>query len=315
MIGKILGKRGTRQNGPTVRVAAFGKHPAWNDHVEDIGLESEPLVDLRRNLYVEGIGGNIDSGAWDALEPASRLDGFAHAFYRSAAGSMIVGRIWSSTDGVGRAKYPFVAAAEIANLDPPDAIHVAMPALIDLERACRSTQQQQAVIGAVTACADRLRLRVARPATTDPTSTLDVLLRHPALGPNHRGVERILYQVQRDFGAFVPRGSDSGIIRTRAVDTRPQHIRVPACVSDAAGSLAAWSRFFASRLDPACPIILIRRIDGHWIDAIVGTPGRAELFCLRAGLVALPLASEVPYTIEPEFAASVSQWLAEHAAR
>ena len=59
MIGKILGKRGTRQNGPTVRVAAFGKHPAWNDHVEDIGLESEPLVDLRRNLYVEGIGGGV----------------------------------------------------------------------------------------------------------------------------------------------------------------------------------------------------------------------------------------------------------------
>ena len=314
MIGRILGKKGARHHGPTVRVAAFGKHPAWNDHVEDIGLDTESLVELRRLLYLDGIGGNIDSGAWDSLG-AGALEGFSHVFCRSTHASVIVGRMWSSTDGVGRAKYPFVAVAEITDMEVPDAVRVAVPALIDLERSCRSTQAQQGVIGAVGTCSEQLRSRVTRPATVDPTSSLATLLSNPALGPNHRGAERILYQIQRDFGAYVPRGSDSGITRMKSVDLRPQHIRVPSCIPDATASLAAWSRFFATRLDPACPIMLIRRIDGHWIDVIAGKPGPAELFCLRAGVVALPLATEVPYTIDPEFASTVSAWLAEQSRR
>lgn len=315
VIGKILGKGGSRRGGPGAHVAAFGKHPGWNDHVEDIGLDTEALVNLRRTLYVEGIGGNIDAGAWDGLDDRSRIEGFAHAFTSSVAGRFIVGRLWSSTDGVGRAKYPFVVAAEVAGLDAPEAIHCAMGSLLDAERACRTTNQQQPVIDAVRRCEEQLNARLARPASVDPSSTLQALLSHEALGPRHRGVQRIIYQLERDFGAYTPGGGDSGSgTRAKAVDLRPQHIRVPACFPDAAASLAAWSRFFAERLDPACAIMLFRRIDGHWIDAIVGHPGPAQIFCLRAGPIASPLASEVPYTIEPAFASRVAEWIRSHPA-
>ena len=52
------------QNGKYVGLAAFGKHPGWDDHVEDLGLETESLNLAKTLLYVNGIGGQIDSGAW-----------------------------------------------------------------------------------------------------------------------------------------------------------------------------------------------------------------------------------------------------------
>ena len=55
-----------------VHVAAFGKHPGWDDHIEEIGLDSDLLVKAKRLLYTEGIAGNIDSGAWEKLEPEKR---------------------------------------------------------------------------------------------------------------------------------------------------------------------------------------------------------------------------------------------------
>jgi hypothetical protein len=35
---------------PRVYVGAFGKHPAWNDHMDDVGLLTSSLVMLRRSL-------------------------------------------------------------------------------------------------------------------------------------------------------------------------------------------------------------------------------------------------------------------------
>src|SRR5258705_3476695 len=49
-------------SGRQVFLAAFGKHPGWDDHVEDLGLDSESLIFAKTLLYVQGIGGQIDSG-------------------------------------------------------------------------------------------------------------------------------------------------------------------------------------------------------------------------------------------------------------
>lgn len=310
-LGKLLGMKGVGGT-PRAYVAAFGKHPAWNDHVEDIGLDTDALVDLRRTLYIEGIGGNVDSGAWEALDERSRVDGFAHAFARLSSDSVVVGRLWSSTDGIGRTSYPFVVAADVAGLSAPDAIHVAMGHLVEAERACRAGSDRAAVIEAIRLCGDRMRAAIARPTVPDPAMSLGSLLRHPALGPRHQGVARIIYQLERDFAAYVRAGADGGGTRARSVDLRPQHIRVPSCLGDAAASLGAWASFFAEYLDPACKLMLIRRVDGTWIDAIVGNPGPAQIFCLRASPVASPLASEVPYSIEPSLAARVADWVDAH---
>jgi len=41
--------------GAYVALAAFGKHPGWDDHVEDLGLETESLNLAKTVLYIDGI--------------------------------------------------------------------------------------------------------------------------------------------------------------------------------------------------------------------------------------------------------------------
>jgi hypothetical protein len=50
--------------GSRVTLAAFGKHPGWDDHIPGIGIDTELLAHFKQVLYVRGIGGQIDSGAW-----------------------------------------------------------------------------------------------------------------------------------------------------------------------------------------------------------------------------------------------------------
>ncbi|HRJ50164.1 MAG TPA: hypothetical protein PKU91_06505, partial [Phycisphaerales bacterium] len=104
--------KGQARDSAAIYLAAFGKHPGWDDHIEDIGIETETLATVRRIIYTECISGNIDSGAWEKLSDDQRLPAFAHEFVWCLAPSgkepprVIVGRLWSSRDGKGRSKYP-----------------------------------------------------------------------------------------------------------------------------------------------------------------------------------------------------------------
>ena len=69
-------------------LGALGKHPAWDDHFDSPGLETSRLTQLRAALYSEGIGGRIDTGVWEKLEPDERVGGFAHTL------------VWRTSDGL-----------------------------------------------------------------------------------------------------------------------------------------------------------------------------------------------------------------------
>src|SRR5262249_35748729 len=99
------------QNGRYLALGVFGKHPGWDDHIEDLGLETETLNLAKRVLYIEGVGGQIDAGAWEKLDPAQRTDGFNHVFLWQRGGQFLLGRMWSSSDGKGRTRYPMVLCA------------------------------------------------------------------------------------------------------------------------------------------------------------------------------------------------------------
>jgi hypothetical protein len=97
ILRKIFTALGGGSRGPLERayVGAFGKHPGWDDHIDDIGLETEYLTELKRCLYIEGIGGNIDSGAWQRLETELHAQPFEHQFVWLRGDDILVG----GTDG------------------------------------------------------------------------------------------------------------------------------------------------------------------------------------------------------------------------
>ena len=122
-----------------VFVAAFGKHPGWDDHIDDIGLETDILVAVKRILYARGIGNNISSGSWDKLKGNQLIKEFKHTFVWCIGGNIVVGRMWSSPDGKGRTSYPMVVCVQCCHFPIEWSIRNILPRLQRIEDVCVST--------------------------------------------------------------------------------------------------------------------------------------------------------------------------------
>ena len=207
---------------PAVHLAAFGKHPGWNDHLDDLGLDTQPLVTAKRLLYVQGISQNIDSGAWDKLESADaaagggqssglaaipRLDLFRHDFlwYMPEDGlpDYLAGRLWSSSDGKGRAKYPMVVCSHIVDLPDRFATHVVMPVLARVHEKCAAAASAQAVRDVIDSHREELRSHLKDALSLDSLTPaqLVAVARHPDMTGGDAsvplGFHRIVYQFAR----------------------------------------------------------------------------------------------------------------------
>jgi hypothetical protein len=292
-----------------VFLAAFGKHPGWEDHIEDLGLETDGLVAVRRALYVEGIGGNIDSGAWAALKGTQRLDEFSHLFFWHTPDGLFVGRMWSSTDAKGRTRYPMVLCAHC----------IGLPVRWTLDNVPVHLEEVQRRCVAVTAAADvRAIVRDARaelahlaqsahsagPTLVVSPRILASLADHPDMGSDHSGMLRVLYQVEREMAAFRP-GLAEGT--GSSISSRSQHMRVPACASRPQDAVLLWLQFMLGEIDPATPVLMIAPESAQWVDIVVGDPTTQQFYCVLASLETIPKATEIPYTLEPDFIRRVEQ--------
>jgi len=294
-----------------VFLGAFGKHPGWDDHVEDLGLETFSLVEAKKLFYVQGIGGEIDSGAWEKLDDSQRLPAFKHVFVWQRPGQYLIGRLWSSSDGKGRTRYPMVVCAHCAGVSLAWALDHVLPRLEQIEQACATTQSADDVRSILNQHRADLRA-VAAGQTTDLTPpTLDTsfiarFAARPEFGPQQEGWMRILYALQSQCGAFA-RGKFNP--KSPASTSRPQHIRVPRAADSISKAIVQWSGFFLTQVDPQTPLLLAVPLEEQWLDVTLGEPTSQELFPLRATPKAMPLASEVPYTLSAEFRERARQLL------
>jgi len=334
---------------PQISLAAFGKHPGWNDHIDDLGLDTERLIGFKRTLYVDGIAACIESGQWERLDSGLALPGFDHTFvFRAAAtagavspsasaagterqtgtigensgggggggggvhqiGEFIVGRMWSSEDGKGRSMFPMVVCIHAVNVTLQHALAVALPALQSIHAHCRQTNLASEVVTFLDAQRLKLRTEVARMPLRVAASSRSIrqLADHADLGPQHRGLHRVLYQIEREFTPFLRTGSSPSKSRDNIAPSR--QMRVPACGTSPEDVLVSWFGFLDLQIDPSVPIMLILPSGCAWLDILVGEPAGSQMFVLRAGDSAVPLVSTVPYTIDPEFARHAEQVIA-----
>jgi formylglycine-generating enzyme required for sulfatase activity len=291
-------------------LAAFGKHPGWDDHVEDLGLETESLIIAKTLFYVNGIGGQIDSGAWERLEPAQQLSAFKHVFLWQRSGQFLIGRLWSSSDGKGRKRYPMVVCLHFIGVTLGWAMKQALPVLAELEEALALTNSAEDVRSLLNR--KRAALREALPnaqvqgeyAPVSPDALNDILQNND--GANREGFLRVLYQGKSQLaalapGKFNPRGQTAGF--------RAQQIRVPASDANPEQTLLFWTRFFLTQVDSTVPLLLTLPLEANWLDVTAGEPESHEFFCLRASPKAVPLVSEVPYTLDDAFRSGATTFL------
>ena len=303
LFNRVLGGRDDDAH-PDIHVAAFGKHPGWTDHMEELGLDTPGLVNLRRKLYTEGISQNIDSGTWQQLDPTHRLERFQHVFVWKVGRSMVIGRLWSSSDGRGRQLYPMIVAVHGTSLSTLRTLETAYPLLEAAQPDFMAVREASAVRQRLDRLHLALRGRLTELAGHDdaeqsPNGTLAALVNHPDLGPDHEGMLRIMYQLEREFTAFRASTAEA---RSFAEEPgpRPQHIRVPLCGDDALTGIRRWLKYFGQQLHAQAPLLLIAPLDTQWIDVICGMPTASQLACLRTTLDRHPLTTSIPYSISED---------------
>ena len=334
-LSRLLG--GSAAPEPAIQLAAFGKHPGWNDHLDDQGLDTDALVNAKRLLYVQGISQNIDSGAWDKLDPQNpdapvaaitRLDQFRHDFLwhmpASAPAALLAGRLWSSSDGKGRDKYPMVLCAQITDLPDRFAARIVLPFLAQVHEQCAAAATAETVRQTIGNQREALRARMKDPLAVEPLTPrqLAQVARHPDMcasdpgsasrGGGGGGFHRIVYTFVKAMAGY--RSANGNANRSPAL--RPEQVRVPTCGMTPPDALLFWFRFALTLLDHGTPLLLLAPNQPHapWVDLIAGEPSPTTLFCIKAGPRNFPFTSDIPYTLDPSLVRAIDAHVAQCAA-
>ncbi len=273
---------------PVVQLAAFGKHPGWDDHIEDIGLTTESLILAKQLLYVQGIGGLIDTGAWEKPAPELVLPEFHHVFVWQRGGHYLLGRLWPSSDGKGRARYPMVACAQVAGLPQEWAVEHVLAEFEKVEQACAATRQASEVRAIFERATQALRPRMGNfPRFGGEPNN------YPVTAADKEAFLRVLHQFQEQVAVYREAAREGAQVK-------PQQIRVPLAMANPALAFLWWEKFIYLQLPPETPVLFLVPLSLSWIDITIGEPGRDEFYCLKASAKAMPLASTIPYQVGPE---------------
>ncbi len=272
---------------PRVSLGAFGKHPGWDDHILGIGVETETLAQVKQALYIRGIGGQVDSGAWEQLPPDKRLAGYDHTFLWLRTGHVTLGQFWSSTDGKGRAKYPMVLCIDGEAVGPGFMLANFLSGLERLRDACKASTSAAQVTNDCRAAQEQVRaiLASAGPRPSESPVAGEVRMRfwdHPDLGPEQVGFLRLLHEVNR------------------AGNAKSCHLRLPMGNESPTDAALLWGDFLRGVIPEATPLLLLSRKGVNWLDVISGEPSSDDFFCLQASRRAMPLTTEIPYELSPE---------------
>ena len=299
---------------PGVHLGAFGKHPGWDDHVEPIGLDSEPLVAAREILYVRGIGGVIDTAVWDK-KPEEVLPQIHHLFCWTSETDTLVGRMWASTDGKGRSKYPMVA---VAHFGLPFSYTLAARAarvLADVETRCQQAATAPEVRAVFATGLEELRAALAQPPDSlgaEPDRAVCSRLAHAMWLDQGETFPRVLYALQEKArtASLTPKATNKISLKMLDEESHAQQTRLPMDEGDSIDGIAFWHKVIADFAPVKKPTLYLHPTGCPWVDVIIGIPTARQLYAIRANETALPLASVVPYELDPAFCRAAGEFIA-----
>jgi hypothetical protein len=288
---------------PRIYLGAFGKHPGWDDHLDDIGLITGSLVAAKRILYA-GISHQIEHAAWDKAGPERVGPDFHHLIHWRRPGESISGLIWSSQDGKGRSLYPMILLAHCVGQPFAWVAETVLPVLESTAAQCRETTSAAEVVALIGSAQEQLRREA--PAVPVPRPSLAPGVPAWARFTQEESwlLPRVLHHLHHQFAIFAPTCRDwtegGGAAQSRS-------LRLPQIPGAApAESLSAWISFLRTQLDCGVPVLGMLALDGNWLDLVVGEPSPADFFVLRALPAAAPMVTEIPYQTDPELLASWS---------
>jgi hypothetical protein len=257
-----------------VHVAGFGKHPAWDDHIDDIGLDTETLVLTKKLLYSQGIATQLASGAWDQLEKSGNAIEFNHRFCWSRENQAVAGAIWASSDGKGRTRFPMIICVHV-DVEGWRAIAQLLGPIDQMGIQSKSAKTPSEFRELIPRLEVEIFGLVRSPSGTNPASEMTESQQISILPE--------LITLAAALKTWRPRGAHESVRSNRS------HFRVASLLPGPGKNLSFWSAYLAALGLPSSPPCLAIATSGKpWVDLIVGEPADADFFCLRANQTALP---------------------------
>jgi|JI10StandDraft_1071094.scaffolds.fasta_scaffold193113_2 hypothetical protein len=282
---------------PRFYLCGFGKHPGWNDHLDDIGVITDSLIKAKALIY-DGIVHQVESAAWEKGGPEKMARGFDHVIHWRRMNESLTGLMWSSSDGKGRSLYPMITLAHCVGQPFGWQAEEVLPALEEVGKKCRATTSSVSVVAILNAAQESLRARLAvLPGA--PLNSLGVgekewaawFTREPT------GLRRILHHLRTNFAACAP-GSAAWCENKQPVPAQSRALRLPVIPgASPADSLHAWLSFLSTQLNSAVPLLGLCPAGREWLDVIVGEPADADFVVLRTLPAATPIVSDIPYQL------------------
>lgn len=282
-------------DGSRFLLAVFGKHPAWSDHLEDIGIDTPSLAEFKRWLYVEGIRSNLDTGAWEKLGAERKVPDWDHRLFMTGSKGMLLARLWASSDGRGRRSYPMVAATHLPTTRLPADLGPLFDVLDAVRENCIAARTQEEVHAAA---------RAGKAALEEAVKQLSPL---PPEGPSAEarggfiartggeGLRRVLHSMAGDLAAFDPANKSK-----RVTEIRPRAFRLPVPETETETGLLIWHAFFQPHLRADAIWTAVHPMGAPWADVLVGDLDPGSVYLLRASSAEVPVISEIPFSISPE---------------
>jgi hypothetical protein len=267
---------------PEVRLALFGKHPAWRDFVAINPSADAQLSAVYEDVYCQCLNA-LQSGVW-GTDLAAVVPHFHHAVARLwPAGDIVAGVLLGSADGLNRHQ-PLLLAASCPGVCYHRAIGRLLPTVAQLLRQLREVREEQGVIEllglAAAGFTEDIR-RAPEPSATYVAEVLAALLCQPPLAGPGEELDRIVYQLVGHDARVIggPWESPAGL-----AERLPVQVRVGIHTPEPAEAIEQWLTF--ARLLCGCghPLTLLASLGRTWGDLIAGVPTEAEL----AAILRLP---------------------------
>lgn len=270
-----------------MNLALFGKHPCWNDHMEDFGLVTPSLIEFKKRLYYEGVSGCLDSGVWRELAAERRIEAFDHELVWTGETGVIFAIMWHSSDAGGRAAYPMVAAAHFLTSQLPASLELVFSALQEIKQQCQAATVKED-LRTVQQNGTALLIQAARsllPLSSEhwPSEERANFINHPGFSENAVGFSRFFYALG-EYQNLRPQSRETFCYRV--------HDGGAGC-----GSLLCWQVITRSQLSKSTPLLTIRCRSASYVDILSGSFSSEEFSRLKANSGEIPLVTDIPYTV------------------
>jgi hypothetical protein len=297
---------------PRFYLSGFGKHPGWNDHMDEIGLITDSLIKGKSIIY-DGIAHQVESAAWEKGGTEKIAPGFDHVIHWRRFNESFTGLMWSSRDGKGRSLYPMITLAHCIGQPFGWQAEEVLPALQEVAVKCQAATVGVSVVAILNAAQEALRGRLKDQGNT-PSSGPSIGVKEWTAHFTREPValRRVLHHLLANCAPFAPGCSEWCENGKKQARAQSRCLRLPVVPgASPAESLNAWLSFLATQLDPAVPLLGLLPKGRNWLDVIIGEPGPADFFVLRTLPAATVVVSDIPYELEASMSPNVTRVFAD----